>query len=217
MKSLFTCASFLGGLLGSPAFDIPKTTLDVQPRLKLRRATKEDVSSTTDLIRAAYGYWVENGVAVAPATQSAEKTRSHLLNGLGFVATDDTGSVRATVSLDNVNLVVGPSSAIAKAEHAKTEISYTATASENQDIEGRYLEFKKLAVDPAIGRRGIGHALYMIAEDYARTHGYDGMILETVKEATWLYEWYRELGFKVYGSHVYGGSGLATLLLIKRF
>ncbi|MCB1025881.1 MAG: hypothetical protein KDB79_15910 [Acidobacteria bacterium] len=217
MKSLFTCASLLGGLLSSPAFDIPKTTLDIQPRLKLRRAAEKDVSSTTDLIRTAYSYWVESGVVVAPATQSNEKTRSHLLGGRGFVATDDSGDIRATFSLDNVDLTVEPSSLTAKAEHAKTEISYTATTPVEHDIEGRYLEFKKLAVDPSLGRRGIGLALYMIAEEYARAHGYDGMILETVKEATWLYEWYLDLGYKVYGGHVYGGSGLETLLMIKRF
>lgn len=208
---------FIGGLLSSSALDIPKMTIEGRTQLKLRPAAEKDVSPTTELIRSAYSYWVENGVVVLPATQSTEKTRSHLLDGRGFVATDDMGNIRATFSLDNVDLVVQTDSITAKAEYADTGIAYVGTPSGNQAIDGRYLEFKKLAVDRSLGRQGIGHALYMVAEDYARTHGYDGVILETVKEATWLYDWYIGLGFKVYGKHVYGSSGLETLLLVKRF
>lgn len=67
------------------------------------------------------------------------------------------------------------------------------------------------------GQKGLGRELYNIAEQFSRDHGYDGVILETVKEAAWLYDWYLNMGFEVHGSHQYPGSTLQTLLLIKRF
>ena len=216
MKAILTCAGILGGLMSTPAFKIPNFTLNGSTPLKIRAAKEKDVIETTELIRSAYSYWVENNVIVSPATQSVDKTRSHLLEGRGFVAIDSTGVTRATFSLDNIYLKVRNETFTAHAEHAAKDIDYERISSE-LIVDGRYLEFKKLAVDRDLGEQGIGRSLYDVAEEYARSNGYNGVILETVKEATWLYEWYLRMGFKVYGKHIYEGSKLETLLLVKQF
>lgn len=216
LTTIMTCAGLLGGFMSSPTFDIPKTKIEGKTPLTLRAAKEKDVAPTTDLIHSAYGYWVDNGVKVSPATQSVEKTRSHLSGGLGFIATDANGEIKATFSLDEAQIGGSETAVIVQTKYVKSQIEFIRVDG-MLPISGRYLEFKKLAVAPELFGQGIGRTLYDIAEEYARTRGYDGVVLETVKEATWLYDWYIGMGFKVVGKYVYPNSKFETLLLAKKF
>lgn len=81
----------------------------------------------------------------------------------------------------------------------------------------QYLEFKKFAVDPDLANAGVGTKIYQLVEAHAREHNYHGMILETVAEAEWLYDWYLRLGYQVVDGKIYPGSTLKTLRLVKNF
>lgn len=192
-------------------------TLKDGTKVNVRAATGKDVGAVTELIHHAYGYWMDEfGLKLSPQTQSAEKTEKHLV-GLGFVATDDAGQVVATFSSDEVKITETPEALDVKFRFANDRVSYTKAENLNTPINGRYLEFKKFATDPSISKQGLGKQLYLMAENYARANGFDGVVLETVYECRWLYEWYLEMGFQVVGKHRYPGSKLDTLILVKRF
>ena len=198
-------------------FDIPKAEIKREHLLlTVRPATQADVEATTKLIQAAYSYWVKNGVVVSPATQTEEKTASHLLNGRGFVAVNETGEIKGTFSLDEIELSDNTSEIFAKYKSDSSTINYRKSASDTSSLHaGIYLEFKKLAVAPELLKQGIGQEIYKIAENLGKVINYQGMALETVKEAKWLYEWYLKLGYSIAGKYKYGSSSLETLLLVN--
>lgn len=192
-------------------------TLKDGAKVNVRAATKKDVGAVTDLIHQAYGYWMDEfGLKLTPQTQPTDKTEKHLV-GLGFVATDESGKVVATFSVDEVKITETPENIDVKFRFARDGVSYTKAENLNTPVNGRYLEFKKFATDPSLGRQGLGKQLYLMAENYARANGFDGVELETVYECRWLYEWYVEMGFQVIGKHRYPNSKLDTLILVKRF
>jgi hypothetical protein len=82
---------------------------------------------------------------------------------------------------------------------------------------GRLLIFKKAAVRSDLAASGLGAQFYQLAEGWGRTNGFDGMILETVREAEWLYNWYSRLGFQPIGNYQYPGSKVETILMLKLF
>lgn len=200
-------------------FNIPKQVVTDRngAEYSLKSATEKEIAPTTVLIRKSFKYWVENDVPVSPARQTEEQTRKHLIEG-GFVLENEQKEIVGTFTLEESAVEI-------------TENGYRVTYSNPHDLvkysqsgsfiefnkEGKFLVFKKLAIDPDLGRRGLGQKLYDIVEKHARENRYQGMMLETVIEARWLYDWYIDLGFEVIGSHRYPGSQFETLLLVKRF
>lgn len=203
--------------MNKPYFHIPEVEIKRENlTLKIRAANQADVEATTKLIQAAYSYWVKNGVVVSPATQTEEKTASHLLNGRGFVAVDEAGEIKGTFSLDEVELSDKGSEIAATYKSDNSTVNYQKVENGLSSLKhGTYLEFKKLAVSPELLRQRLGLELYELAENLVIKNKYKGMALETVKEATWLYEWYLKLGYNIIGKYKYGSSKLGTLLLAK--
>jgi predicted N-acetyltransferase YhbS len=182
--------------------------------ITIRAALKSDVVHVTDLVHRSFQVWAQKGLNLSPTVQTETETALHLLDK-GFVATDIRNRILGTFSVD-----MGQIERTAPDELTYHEGEESITFHSISKVElrsGKYLVFKKLAVDPSIGRLGLGLNLYQTAETMARTNGYVGMVIETVKEATWLYEWYQKLGFSTVGSHRYSGSQVDTLLMIKNF
>jgi GNAT superfamily N-acetyltransferase len=184
-------------------------------RFSVRAGKPGDVSKVTELIHEAFSIWKEKGLSLGPMHQTDEKTAAHLL-GKGYVAENDRGELAGTFSLDE-----GAARRIGKTKVRFTEggdvIDFIPLGDGAALPKGRLLVFKKAAVKRDTANSGLGTALYELAEKTARENGYSGMILETVKEAGWLYDWYVRLGFKPIGSYRYPGGSVDTILMIKPF
>jgi GNAT superfamily N-acetyltransferase len=131
----------------------------------------------------------------------------------GYVAENKNGKIIATFSIDNGRTQYSDTSVLFF-EGNDEALSFSNLKS---DIKSNHtlLIFKKLAVDPNYAKLGLGSTLFNMAEQIARDNGYEGMILETVLEAHWLYEWYRTLGFIPVGKYRYPNSQVETVLMIK--
>lgn len=68
--------------------------------------------------------------------------------------------------------------------------------------EGRVARLYSLAVDPALGRRGVARALIGAAEAYARKHKRQAMRLEVRAENAAAIALYEKLGYAPFGRHV---------------
>jgi predicted N-acetyltransferase YhbS len=181
----------------------------------MRSAQASDVGPVTELIHQAFDIWAKEGLRLRPMFQNEAETSSHLL-GKGFVAIDNKNMVVGTFSVEDGSISASEPGIIAYREGSHT-INFLATAPLAEIRDGKYLVFRKLAVAPTFGQSGLGLYLYQSAEEMARLNGYSGVALETVKEASWLFDWYVKLGFKVIGTHRYTGSKVETLLMIKNF
>lgn len=216
MKSLSVCVGLMMTIFNPPRFSIP--SIDITngsgETFHLRPARSGDVPVVTNLIRKAYSIWPSVGVDVSPAKQSEEKTRAHLVR-LGFVLEDAQKKIVGTFSLDEATIDFQNDSIVGKYNYEPAEVTYRRTKPDQTEVSGKYLVFKKLAIDPDQGRSGLGLSLYKIAEQYALDNGYTGVALETVIEARWLYDWYIGMGFKEVGGYRYSPGKLETLLMVK--
>lgn len=191
--------------------------------LLVRKAVREDTAAVASLIREAFSYWPAQGVPVSPAHQTNEKTWAHLAHG-GYVFVEEKSPsvLLATVTAYPIRLAYDPATQQWNLDMRddSAPIAYQARPDMQQPNDPAHhsmLLFEKLAVQPALAQRGIGTAIYHMIEAIARHHRADGLAIETVAEATWLYQWYSRLGFQVIGSLRYPGSKLNTLLMISRF
>ncbi len=183
----------------------------------LRKASKEDIKIVTNLIRESYQHWVAVGLKVRPAFQTEETTETHLLNG-GMVLEKKDHEIVGTFSFDTAKVTHQDSFLMADYTNPSEHVEYAPKLETNQQsIDGKYLVFKKLAISPSLQKAGLGRKLYDFAEEYGRTKAFKGMMLETIVEADWLYQWYINMGFEVIGGVTYAGSEIETLLLRKFF
>ena len=184
------------------------------PNVTIRNALESDVTPVTELIHRSFQVWAQAGLRLGPMFQTDAQTSSHLL-GKGVVALDQNDKIVGTFSLDDGFIAINSDRNIDFQEGAAITIFQVTAPAEIRS--GKYLVFKKLAVCPSIGRSGLGLHFYQMAEKEARSAGYVGVVLETVREAQWLFHWYEKLGFLVIGTNRYPGSPIDTLLMIKNF
>ena len=185
-------------------------------RFSVRPGGAADVSQVTGLIHDAFSIWKEHGLSLGPMYQTDKQTAAHLV-GKGYVAENSKGELSGTFSLDE-----GAVRQIRKTKIRFTEGGESADYSRIGDSKaplpsGRLLVFKKAAVKRDAANSGLGSELYALAEKTGRENGYSGMVLETVKEAGWLYDWYVRLGFRPIASYRYPGRQIDTILMIKPF
>lgn len=185
-------------------------------RFSVRPGGAADVSKVTGLIHDAFSIWKEQGLSLGPMYQTDEQTSAHLM-GKGYVVENLQGELSGTFSFDE-----GAVQRRGKAKIRFTEgvdsVDYSRVSDAKTFIpSGRLLVFKKAAVKRDTANSGLGAKLYALAEKIARGNGYSGMLLETVKEAGWLYDWYVRLGFKAIGFYRYPGRQVDTILMIKPF
>jgi len=181
----------------------------------VRTAREADVPQVTKVIHDAFEVWKAQGLTLGPMLQTDAETRGHLI-GKGAVATDSSGSIVGTFSLENGALGRIPNGSVEFAEGDESN-AYLPAEPLMPLPSGRMLVFKKAAVKREQANSGLGRRLYGLAEDAARKNGCAGMILETVKEARWLYEWYVRLGFKMIASYRTPGRQIDTVVMIKPF
>jgi len=185
-------------------------------RFVVRPGGTEDVSEATRLIHDAFSIWKEQGLSLGPMYQTDEQTVAHLV-GKGYVAENSKGELSGTFSLDE-----GAVQRIGETNIRFVEDGGSIDYSRIGDAEtlipsGRLLVFKKAAVKRDTANSGLGSELYALAEKSGRKNGYSGMILETAKEAGWLYDWYVRLGFRPIGSYRHPGRAVDTILMVKTF
>lgn len=182
----------------------------------VRLGKTEDVSGVTRLIHAAFSIWKEQGLTLGPMNQTDDETAAHLVSR-GYVVEDRKGALVGTFSLGE-GLVKRTGKTTIRFREDGDSIECFRIGS-NQTIlpSGRLLVFRKAAVALDAAKSGLGSKLYTLAEGFGRENGYSGMVLQTVKEAGWLYDWYVRLGFKPIGTYRYPGREVDTILMIKSF
>ncbi len=197
----------------------PKTVALIESRngqtFQVRDGNAADVSDVTALIHEAFEIWVKQGLRLSPMFQTDAQTSSHLV-GKGYVAVDSRGEIVGTFSLDS-GLVVRSNSGIVFFEGNDPAVIFTPIGTVPPLPSGKLLVFKRTAVRSDLTNLGLGRGLYDMAEQIAHLQGYAGMILETVKETEWLFNWYVSLGYQPIGSFRYPDGQVDTILLIKPF
>jgi predicted N-acetyltransferase YhbS len=177
-------------------------------------ANIEDVEPVTALIHRAFEVWKQKGLDLSPMHQTSAQTQKHLI-GKSIVIKNAINQIIGTVSFDigriqTINnkymFYEGDQDPVAYNRESKLELSGT-----------HFLIFKKLAVHPSLPRSGLGKAILHLAEVMAYQYHFDGIILETVEDADWLYDWYLNENFKTIGTYTYPSRPLQTLLMLKSF
>lgn len=181
----------------------------------VRPGGASDISKVTALIHNAFEVWKEQGLSLGPMYQTDEQTAKHLV-GKGYVAENKKREIVGTFSLDEGRVRRAGKANLLFGEDEDT-IKYGAIGNIKRLPSGRLLVFKKAAVKRDTAHSGLGSRLYALAEESGRANGYSGMALETVKEAAWLYDWYKRLGFEPVGAYRFPGRQVDTVLMIKPF
>jgi hypothetical protein len=181
-----------------------------------RVAGKNDVLETTLLIQKAFEIWKNQGLKLSPMFQTESETAQHLVDK-GFVAENDKGEIVATFSLEDGQLSRGGNGSLLFLEGTPPEIPFVPVAAIETLPMGQFLIFRKAAVRPDLANSGLGNKLYQIAEGCGRELGYSGMVVETVREAKWLYDWYVRIGFQEVAKYFYPKGQVETVLMVKIF
>lgn len=182
--------------------------------LFIRRSREEDIEVVTSLIQEAFNIWRSIGLSLSPMNQSFLDTKNHLLNK-GFVIENKSQEIIGTFSLKDGHLLAKDNEMIFY--EGESSISFTPFEGFDSLINKKFLIFKKAAVKINTANSGIGRESYYFSENLAREQKYHGMLLETVREADWLYNWYLRLGFQEIGVYTYTNSKIKTVLLAKIF
>ena len=109
-----------------------------------------------------------------------------------MVLENESSHIVGTFTFEDVKISFSSDVIKAAFSNPTDQVDYALknTGSNISSIDGNYLVFKKLAIDPSLQKTGLGRKLYDFAEEYGRNKNYKGMVLETIIEAKWLYEWY---------------------------
>jgi len=179
-----------------------------------RPANESDVSVATEVIHRAFDVWKRAGLSLSPMFQDDSKTRAHLVEK-GFVIESPSQEIIGTFSVEDSRLENdGPF--VQFFEGSDIPYPYKKLTAEIIP-SGRFLVFRKAAVLPKFRQSGLGMQMLDIAELIAKREGYQGLILETVESADWLFNWYLKLGFSVIGRYQYPNSAIETVLMIRPF
>lgn len=175
-------------------------------------AEENDVENVTELIHLAFEVWKMKGLDLSPMHQTPEQTRKHLL-GKGLVLKDSQQKIIGTVSFD-IGSIETSTDKYLFYEGAQEPVPYRRN-SDQKISQSRFLIFKKLAIHPDISRSGLGRSVLKMAETMTRDLNLDGVLLETVQDADWLYDWYANEDYQTIGFYTYPSRPLETVLMLK--
>ncbi len=143
--------------------------------ITLRELSREDsFIEITAMLHRAFFRLTRMGIACPSASQSTAVTRQRILAGVCFVA-EHEGSIVGTVTLY-------------RNERCSGSEVYRSR---------RVASLHQFAVDPEFQGRGLGRSLLKKAEEWAASHGYKEIALDTPCSADHLVNLYRHLGFDV--------------------
>lgn len=175
-------------------------------------AGESDVEDVTELIHLAFEVWKTKGLDLSPMHQTPEQTRRHL-SGKGLVLKDSQQKIIGTVSFD-IGIIETSADKHLFYQGAQEPVPYLRN-SELHISKSRFLILKKLAVHPGIARSGLGRSVLKMTEKMARDLDLDGVLLETVRDADWLYDWYANEEYQTIGFYTYPSRPLETVLMVK--
>lgn len=182
--------------------------------LYVSSAAYEDVADATALINLAYSIWKPLGFK--PGSITEENVASYFVSD-GITYRDGNGKLvgvicrrDAVLSIDGKKFTVERPNETGIGQLDEKVI----TAAKLQKMRLRYVY--GLAVDPALGKQGIGYYILNSAAETAEGDGYSGLLGETTRDAKWLLEWYKKTGWKVIGSSPKGVEP-PKVFILKQF
>lgn len=174
-----------------------------------RRCVVEDFDEVGAIIADAYAIWASYGFVVTrPAHEQLAK---YLLKDGWVFEHPDTHEVIGVVCLTEANQKVSKKKCEIHLPHKSVETNLS------EDVNGRYMFFYTLAVAPKYGKSSYGRQILDWIEEKAKNEMYEGLLLETGRDTTWLCEWYLKLGFSVIGHSEENSKRPPTVLMIKTF
>lgn len=162
--------------------------------MTIRPVTEADsIRELTALLHRAYARLAGMGLNYTAADQTPEVTARRIRGGTCFVAV-------------NVAEIVG--TILVQPTYLDNECTYytrSGVACAHQ-----------FAVDPARQGTGIGRLLLARAEDWARSHGFHELAMDTAEPAMHLVDFYKRLGYAPVDSVQWPGKVYRSVVLSKR-
>jgi hypothetical protein len=177
-------------------------------------AEEDDVETVTELIHLAFEVWKKKGLDLSPMHQTLEQTQKHLV-GKGLILKDSQQKIIGTISFD-IAFIKTSNDKYLFYEGDQNPIPYQRNSNLNIS-NSRFLVFKKFAIHPNSSRIGLGLLVLKMAEQMAHDLKFEGVILETVQEANWLFDWYKNENYQTIGYYTYPSRPIETLLMLKMF
>lgn len=174
----------------------------------------KDVEAVTKLIHEAFAIWKVDGLDLGPMHQTIEQTKGHLV-GKGLVLRDGEQRPVGTVSFDFATIETTSDQHLFYVDNQPL-IPYRKLSSVSLKNH-RFLIIKRIATHPDTGRSGLGTSILRFAENLALALKLDGVVLETVKETQWLYDWYTNENYQTIGIYHYHSRPIETVLKLKMF
>jgi uncharacterized protein YhfF/GNAT superfamily N-acetyltransferase len=158
-----------------------------------RLAPGDSFAALTELLHRAYAPLSAAGLNFTAVDQDEARTRERCGRGATFVAERD-GRLVGTLT------VVGP------AESKEYGRFATPTS----------WHLEQFAVEPALQGTGVGRALVVAAERFARDHGATAILGDTSEQATHLVALYARAGYGVVGQIQWPGKTYRSVVMEKR-
>jgi ribosomal protein S18 acetylase RimI-like enzyme len=162
--------------------------------LTIRELTKQDsLIELSNLLHAAYARLGSMGLNYTAVDQSVEQTRERCQSGTCFIALDGERIVGT--------MLAKLSDPLSECEHFRI------------DGGGSIHQF---AVSPQMQGRGIGRALFDLAERHLRERGCKQMALDTAEQANHLIAQYQRWGFVRSGYVQWTGKVYRSIVMVKQ-
>ena len=154
--------------------------------LKFRLAGDGDVPALRTLLTDSYRELADLGMNFTAATQDEQQIREQMGEGRTLVL-EREGRMVGTMNMYQHNLISGRKSA--------------------------YL--RRLAIDPAEKRKGLGSLMMDFAEKLASEEGFECVQLDTAKPAEHLVDLYRRRGYEIVGTTRWDGKTYESWIMEK--
>lgn len=167
--------------------------------IKIREfAGKDSLAELTALLHRAYAGLGEMGLNFTAVDQTVEVTANRIAQGTCYVA-EYGGQPAGTIT------VYHPYGEIEPQEAKQTEWLHRPDTA----------RFGQLGVEPRVHGKGIGSALILHCETWAKRDGYQYMALDTAMPAKHLRDYYERLGYVSKDEVQWVGKLYRTIIMVK--
>lgn len=190
----------------------PLSIIHDQETLLLKKIKSSDeIEQATTILNNAFSHWANLGFK----PQTEELTRQYLIPD-GYAVFNSNVQMIGTVCLRKAEPTFKEHTIIIPRAHKIDQAELYDKENFIKSIQEKTLLYGYgFAVDPQFSGSGIGQSLVIAFEHTAKKSGYHGAILETGKDALWLVEWYKKIGFEIFAESDPKLKKIKTVMLLK--
>lgn len=178
---------------------------------KFCKPAQSHLPDIVSLINRANLTWAHLGIK----DQSPQVIESYVMVDGVIICEVNSNTPCAVICVRETAPIINGEQIIIKCPHREN----TATLGEsknflNQLHHNKFLFSYSFAVEPEMAKKGFGSTMVEYCYSAINKQGYDGFMLETGKDADWLVEWYKKLGFQIIGEGTIKSLGTNTVLMV---